>query len=306
MAAGLVGVNEMPTAPDIAGPVPDPKKPDHRLPPLSCDSHAHVFGPVEDYPYSSPRDYTPHDAPRKKYAELLHGLGFQRAVLVQPSVYGTDNRLLADALAASKKDSLGIEWRGVAVLHDSVSDGELEQLDELGVRGARLNLINKGAALNFDNVSRLAQRLAPLGWHLQFLIDISQFEHFRQRIGDLPVASVIDHMGHFPASKGPQCPAFQDLLALMREGRTWVKLSGPNRFSAYDAAPFPDSQVLARSLIENSPERLVFGTDWPHVKLSTSMPDDGDLVDEFYRWIDNDAELAQRILVDNPAKLYSF
>ncbi len=296
----------MNTAPDIAGPVPHPNKPAHALPPLSCDAHAHVFGPQERYPYSVQRDYTPHDASRQDYARLLHTLGFQRAVLVQPSVYGTDNRLLADALTQSRDDSLGIEWRGVAVLHDSVSDAELEQLDKLGVRGARLNLLNSGAALSFDNVSRLAHRLEPLGWHLQFLIDISEFEHFRQRMADLPVVSVIDHMGHFPARMGPQSTAFQDLLALMREGRTWVKLSGPNRFSSHDVAPFPDSQVLARALIEHAPQNLVFGTDWPHVRLPTSMPDDGDLIDEFYRWIDNDPQLAQRILVDNPARLYAF
>lgn len=292
--------------PDIAPPVEAPAVPAHRLPPGSCDSHAHIFGPADRYPYASPRSYTPHNASRADYAGLLHHLGFERAVLVQPSVYGTDNRLMADALAASRDDSLGIEWRGIAVLDDRVGEAELERLNGLGVRGVRLNLLYQGADVGFDQAARLADRIAPLGWHLQFLIDITLFEDFAGRLSRLPVESVVDHIGHFPAGKGPETSQFADLKALMREGRSWVKLSGPNRISAHDVAPFTDAQRLAHDLIEHAPDQLVFGTDWPHVQLKCSMPDDGVLVDELYRWCGNDEAVTKRILVDNPARLYSF
>ncbi|ORE90919.1 amidohydrolase family protein [Acuticoccus yangtzensis] len=294
------------TTPDIPAPVAEPKKPDHILPAGSCDCHAHIFGPAERYPYAAERDYTPHDAPLSMYAGLLHHLGFSRAVLVQASVYGTDNSQMADALEAAKSEPHGIEWRGIAVLPESVSDAELERLNGLGVRGARLNLLNKGAGLSFDDVKALADRLAPLDWHLQFLIDISTFADFRGRMSRLPVTSVIDHIGHFPGQLGPQSAGFQDLLALVREGRTWVKVSGPNRFARQPVPPYDDAVPLTEALVEAAPDQLVFGTDWPHVRLKTPMPDDGALVDEFMRWIGNDAAIAQRILVDNPARLYGF
>lgn len=292
--------------PDIDPPVSNPIAPAHRLPSGSCDSHAHIFGPADRYPYAPERNYTPHDASLESYAQLLHHLGFERAVLVQPSVYGTDNRLLRDALERAQHESLGIEWRGIAVLDDGVSDAELEALDGLGVRGVRLNLLFQGADVSFAEAARLAERIAPFGWHLQFLIDITAFDDFAGRLSRLPVDSVVDHIGHFPATLGVQTPQFRDLKALMQEGRTWVKLSGPNRISSHDTAPFIDAQKLAQELVEHAPQRLVFGTDWPHVKLAGSMPDDGVLVEEFYRWIGGDDNLARQILVDNPRQLYAF
>lgn len=299
-------MNSFVPQPDIAPPVAKPTVPTRSLPPGSCDSHAHVFGPATRYPYAEPRGYTPHDASLEDYAGLLHHLGFERAVLVQPSVYGTDNQLLIDALARAREVALGIEWRGIAVLDDGVSDAELEKMNDLGVRGVRLNLLYEGADVGFDEAARLAERIAPLGWHLQFLIDITSFENFAKRMSQLPVESVIDHIGHFPAGMGSKTPQFLELKALMQEGRSWVKLSGPNRTSAHDVAPFSDVQLLAQDLVEHVPDRLVFGTDWPHVKLASSMPDDGELVEEFYRWIGGDEALAQQILVNNPARLYSF
>lgn len=291
--------------PDIPGPLPFPRKPSHVLPRGSCDAHAHIFGPADRYPYNRDRSYTPPDASRADYMSLLRTLGFERAVLIQPSVYGTDNRLLSDALAESIGRAGAIALRGIAVLDENATDEELERLHEVGVRGARLNMLYKGG-VEFENVSRLAQRIAPLGWHLQFLIDITQFRDFATRLSNLPVDSVIDHIGHFSAALGAELPAFRELKALMLEGRTWVKLSGPNRISSEKSVPFTDAESLARALISHMPTRLVFGTDWPHVALTSPMPDDGDLVDEFFRWIDDDAGLAQQILVDNPARLYSF
>lgn len=275
------------------------------MPALSCDSHAHLFGPVDSFPYNADRSYTPPDATCEDYVHLLDTLGFQRAVLVQPSVYATDNRRMCDALAAATLNNAGIEWRGIAVVDESVTDPELERLDQLGVRGVRLNLLFRGG-IGFTTAAALARRIKPLGWHLQFLVDISRFEGLAARLEELPVESVIDHMGHFPASSGTSHPAFRDFLGLLREGRTWVKMTGPNRVSACDSAPFTDAEALARELVNCNPERLVFGTDWPHVQVPTSMPNDGELVDEFFRWIDNDQILAHRILVKNPEQLYSF
>lgn len=295
----------MSATPDIPGPDSAPRQPRNALPPLSCDTHAHLFGPDTRFPYGLNRSYTPPDALRQDYVNLLHTLGFQRAVLVQPSVYGIDNRLMCDVLSTPAHGAEAIEWRGIAVLDTSVTDVELERLDKLGVRGVRLNMLFRGG-IDFATASILAGRIAPLGWHLQFLVDISRFEGLASRLATLPVDSVIDHMGHFPAALGPTLPAFRDLLALLKEGRTWVKVTGPNRISASDSSPFNDAEAIARKLVDSAPERLVFGTDWPHVQIPTSIPNDGDLVDEFFRWIDNDQKLAHQILVDNPAQLYSF
>lgn len=297
--------NEAPI-PDIPGPVEHPARPGLRLPAGSCDTHAHIFGPAEDYPYSPTREYTPPDASLQRYAGLLHHLGFERAVLVQPSVYGTDNRRLLDALRDVAHDSLGIRWRGIAVTSTTVADDTLQAWHALGVRGLRLNLIFQGAEVDFSQARELASRIAPLGWHLQFLIDISRFGDFARQLSELPVPAVIDHMGHFDAQLGTGHPAFRDLIALLKEGRCWVKLSGPNRTSALDRVPFDDVQPIARELLTAAPERMVFGTDWPHVRLRTSMPDDGALVDELGRWTNGDATLLKQVLVDNPAELYGF
>src|SRR5690606_10286360 len=149
----------------------------------------------------------------------------------------------------------------------------------IGVRGIRLNMLFRGG-IDFAAVQSLASRIAPLGWHLQFLIDITQFEDLAPRISALPVDSVIDHMGHFRSNLGPRHPAFASLLSLMDEGRTWVKVTGPNRISEHSSAPYVDAQALAQALMQARPDRLVFGTDWPHVQIPTPIPDDGSLVDE--------------------------
>jgi predicted TIM-barrel fold metal-dependent hydrolase len=293
------------TAPLCAAPDPNPRPPRRPLPANSCDCHAHLFGPASRYPYHPDRNYTPPDASRSSYLQLLETLGFQRAVLVQPSVYGTDNQRVINALSRAQDDPAGVEWRGIVVVDEQIQDAELERLDRLGVRGVRLNLVFRGG-IGVAAARRLAERIAPLGWHLQFLVDISRFDDFAGFASTLPVPSVVDHMGHMPAALGPRHPAFADLLALLREGRTWVKLSGPNRLTAHQHPPYSDVDPLAEALIAAAPQRLVFGTDWPHVQLPTPMPNDGDLVDEFDRWIHGDAGLAEQILVTNPAALYRF
>ena len=230
---------------------------------------------------------------------LLDTLGLDRGVIVQPSVYGTDNRATLDALR-SEPDRL----RGVAVVDADVGDDDLQEMHRLGVRGLRFNLMFRGG-VGFELAGRLAERIGPMGWHLQFLLDISEFDGFAARLEQLPVDSVIDHMGHMPAEKGVEHPAFKDLLALLREGRTWVKLSGAYRLSGQDHPPFDDVMPMARALIETRPDRLVWGTDWPHPAVTRPMPNDGPLLDLLAEWAP-DPGTRHRILCENPAALYDF
>lgn len=293
----------MTTPPDIPGPDPHTQAPREKLPVGSCDTHAHLFGPQESYPYQPNRSYTPPDASEASYRQLLNTLGFQRAVLVQPSVYGTDNGRMLATLTASLPDD-PIKWRGVAVVDSYVTDDELQKMHDAGVRGIRINLLFAGG-VTFDDIVALADRIKALGWHIQCLVDISNFERLAERLGSLPVPCVIDHMGHQPTRLGIDSPGFRELLGLMADGRTWVKLTGPNRISALDAAPFTDVEPFFQALRQTRQDRCLFGTDWPHVQLPGPMPNDGVLVDEFLRLIPDQAG-RQIILVDNPARLYGF
>lgn len=289
---------------DIPGPIACPTKPGFSLPALSCDSHAHVFGSYEHYSFSEVRDYTPPVASIQQYVKVLKQLGFGRAVLVQPSVYGTDNRCMLDTLQSS--DELDIELRAVTVINEQTSEHELLQMQELGVKGIRVNLLFQGAGSHLQQVRQLIDMVEPLDWHIQFLVDISQTPEIFSLISDSPIPVVFDHCGHFPATLGTEHSSFKSLLSLLKEKNAWVKLSGSNRITDLKSAPFTDVVPIAQSLIENAPEQLVFGTDWPHVKLKTAMPDDGELVDEFYHWAEGDRGIIQKVLVDNPARLYGF
>ena len=290
------------TTPDIPGPDPTPRRPSRALPKGACDCHAHLFGPADRYPYHPARGYTPPDADDDAYRHLLSVLGFERAVLVQPSVYGTDNRRLIDGLQHALEQNLA--WRGVAVLDADVSDEEIERLHGLGVRGVRINLLFPGG-VDFDAITSLSERIAQWGWHVQCLIDVSNFENLGVTLDRLPVAKVIDHMGHVPTQRGIDHPGFQHLLQRLEKGDTWVKLSGPNRMTTQASTPYRDVDPFFSALVERNEERCVFGTDWPHVKLPGSMPNDGDLVDELLRLVDRNAIL-EKILVHNPARLYGF
>ncbi|MFC4352521.1 amidohydrolase family protein [Fodinicurvata halophila] len=292
--------DSIPVTPD---PVANPARPSTPLPAGACDSHAHVFDPQGRTPLAPNREYSPSHAPLDRYEALLRHLGFERAVLVQPSVYGTDNSFMVECLE-TKGPTGDDSFRGIAVVDSSVTDTDLETMQRVGVRGIRINLVY-GGGVDLEVLNSLGTRLASLGWHVQFLVDLSKLPDFASRVDDLPVPFVVDHIGHFPARLGPELPAFRDLLGLVREGRAWVKVSGPNRISTRPTAPFDDVRPLVDPLVEANPDRLLFGTDWPHVNLSPPMPDDGDLVDDLANWIPDEA-IRQRILVDNPARLYGF
>ena len=273
-----------------------------RIPSGACDCHAHVCGPESRYPYAPNRLYTPHDALPSDYRRMLDTLGVERGVLVQPSIYATDNRALLDAL---KQDPERL--RGIAVLPFDVGRREVEKLDPLGVRGVRCNIVDlkegKGV-LPLEALRKLAHTIRPFGWHVEFLMHVDEFPELDRQLADFPVEVVFGHLGYVPASKRVDERGFQALLRLMRDGKAWVKLTAPYRLTM-SAMPYRDVDPFARALVESAPERLLWGTDWPHVFIKTAMPDDGALLQLFRRWVP-DERMQRRILVDNPAKLYSF
>jgi len=284
--------------PVCAAPNPDPGRPKVAVPPNAWDCHAHIFGPVEQYPFVPERSYTPPPASIQSYQRMLKALGLDRAVIVQPSVHGTDNRCTYDAVAAS-----GGRWRGIAVVDASTSTHELRRLHDAGFRGVRINLLFKGG-LAMEILEQVARLIAPLGWHLQLLIDGRDLVELSPRLRRLPVRFVIDHMGHMPAQLGLGHPGFTALLALAREGNCWVKLSGPYRISA-KPYPYEDAAPIAKALVQAAPQRMVWGSDWPHPSFQGAMPVDATLLDLLASWVP-EPRTRQHILTTNPAELYDF
>jgi predicted TIM-barrel fold metal-dependent hydrolase len=273
-----------------------------RVPPHACDAHAHVFGPPARYALSPRRGYDPAPASPEDYRRLLDALGIERGVVTQPSVYGTDNSALLDALAGDPG-----RLRGVASVGAEVPDAELERLDRAGVRGIRVNLVDPGGNPfdSFAGVERMAARIRPLGWHLELLVHVHEFEDLPRRLGALGVDVVVAHLGYTPTSAGVDHKGFRDFLGFFAEGRCWVKLSGPYRISAERGVPYGDTAAFARTLVATRPDRLVWGSDWPHVWLKVPMPNDADLLDLLAEWVP-DEKVRRRILVENPARLYRF
>jgi len=290
------------SAPLCAAPDPNPRAPKRTLPTKACDCHAHICGPATKFPYAAERIYTPPDALPADYITLLETLGIERAVLVQPSVYGADNTVMLAALA-----QLGERARGVAVVADEVDDAELERLHALGVRGVRLNLVDVAdprASLPLDRARVLAKRIRPLGWHMEFLVHADDAPDLDTQFADFPVELVFGHLGYFRPGQSPDTPGFQALLRLLAGGRAWVKLTGPYRISSM-GIPYTDTDPFARALFEAAPDRLVWGSDWPHVMVKGAMPNDGDLCDILCHWAGDDGML-HKVLVDNPTTLYGF
>ncbi|HLH99098.1 MAG TPA: amidohydrolase family protein [Xanthobacteraceae bacterium] len=282
-----------------------PRAPAVPFPPLSCDCHAHICGPATAFPYSDERIYTPPDATIDAYRHLLAALRVERAVLIQPSVYGTDNRAMLAALAAA-----GPGFRGVAVVEPTISAREIEALHQAGVRGVRLNLVDRRDGKNAvprEEVRALAARIALFGWHIEFLVNLDEAPEFASAVAGLPVNIVLGHLGYPRAGAGNwiNMPAFAGLLRLLEGGSTWVKLTGPYRISSAPDLPYADVDAAAERLAAAAPERLVWGSDWPHVMMKKPMPNDGALADLLTRWIP-DARTRHRVLVDNPIALYGF
>jgi predicted TIM-barrel fold metal-dependent hydrolase len=290
------------SAPLCAAHDPNPRKPKIVLPPLACDTHAHVCGPAPRYPYWPERIYTPPDALPAQYRHMLGTLGVERAVLVQPSVYGMDNTAMLDALAADP-----VRLRAVAVVSPEIDFAQLEHMHALGVRGVRCNIVDvkegKGR-LPMEMLKALAAKVRPLGWHLEFLMHVDEFPDLDRLLDGFPVDVVFGHLGYMKTGLGLGAPGYQALLRLLKSGRAWVKLTGPYRISS-GAMPYADVVPFAHALVEAAPDRIVWGSDWPHVTVKGAMPNDGDLCDLLSSWVP-DERARHKVLVDNPAKLYGF
>ncbi len=290
-------------APPCAPPDFNPHKPKITLPKLACDTHAHILGPIAKFAYSPARVYTPPDCLLSDYQKMLATMGVERAVLVQPSVYGSDNTVMLNALQAT-----GGAFRGVAVVDDTVSDAELATLNAAGVRGVRVNIVDgkdrKPGTLPMAELTALATRIAPMRWHMEFLMHCDEFPDMDRTFADFPVDIVLGHLGYMKTDKGLDDAGFQSLLRLMKTGKAWVKFTGPYRIST-QALPHADTNAYAQALVQANVERVLWGSDWPHVMVKSTMPNDGDLCDLLSSWIP-DAAVREQVLVRNPAKLYGF
>jgi 2-pyrone-4,6-dicarboxylate lactonase len=273
---------------------------------LSCDCHAHICGPESRYAYSDDRIYTPPDALLPDYLKQLEILGIERSVLVQPSIYGADNTVLLRAMR--QMTASGFACRGIAVVDDSVSDRELDDLHQAGVRGLRFNLVDVADASNNASLLQilpLCERIARLGWHSEFLLHADDYPEFLTSFGEFPTDIVLGHTGYLRLGQTGDNPGFKGMLELAAAGKCWVKLTAPYRISASGELPFAEAGEFARAVVGAAPARVVWGSDWPHVNISTPMPNDADLCDLFLDWVP-DAQTRRQILVDNPAILYEF
>ena len=279
---------------------PDPSRPIFRPPPGAVDAHCHVFGPGERFPYAPERKYTPCDAPKEKLWALRDYLGFERNVLVQATCHGTDNRALIDAL----NDARG-RARGVATVGHDVSDAELRALDAAGVRGVRFNFVRRLVDVTPQEVlAGIARRVAPLGWHVVIYFEAADLPGLYAFLASLPTTIVIDHMGRPDVTQPVDGPGFELFVRLMREHPSvWSKVSCPERLSQLGPPGYADFVPFARRLVEQFPDRVLWGSDWPHPNLKSHMPDDGKLVD-LIPAIAPTPELRCALLVDNPMRLY--
>lgn len=289
------------TAPTIAPPHPSPHAPRSFTPPAgACDAHCHIFGPAARFPFAPERAYTPPDSGLEDFQALQRRLRLSRAVFVQASCHGTDNRAMVDALQRG-----GGRYAGVAMVDEHVTEAELADLHDAGVRGIRFNFVaHLGGAPDLPRFWRTVERITPLGWHVVLHLDAKDLGAHVELFERMPTTYVLDHMGRVDASAGLDQPAFQRLLGLMEDERCWVKISGAERLSATGAPPYDDVVPYAQALIAAAPDRILWGTDWPHPNVRHT-PDDGDLVDLLAAFAPDD-RTRDRILVDNPARLYDF
>lgn len=286
------------SAPICPGPIEKMVKPSWTVPANACDSHAHVIGDGVTYPFTPKRSYTAPEATEAQYLAMLDGLGLDRGVLVQPSIHGTDNRLMVDVLNRHRA-----RLRGVAVCASDVTDAELRELHDAGVRGLRINVALSGG-VGFDAMDSLASRIGPMGWHLQFLINPPRLLEGAAAISKIRIPIVIDHIAAIHHTGGASHPAFAALLSLVKDGNTWVKLSAAYRRTA-DVAGYSGTSEMPQALLAAAPDRMVWGSDWPHATYFKPMIATGPLLELLGRWAP-DETLRRKVLVDNPAVLYGF
>lgn len=291
----------LPTAKAPACPPPDrhPKKPTLTLPPLSCDAHFHVFGPHAKFHFAADRTFTPQDAPKEELFALHKFLGFERGVFVQSSCHGSDHAVLLDLLTAASD-----RYRGVALLNPSTPDAEIERLHTAGVCGGRFHFLSHlGAPTPYDDIRAVIAKVAPLGWHIAIHVGgqggVEQYDF----ITSIEAPVVIDHVGRIDIGEGLNGEAFTALRRLLDRGNVWVKLSGIDRITK-QTYPYADAVRFARALADYAPERVVWGSDWPHPN-HFAVPNDGELVNLIAE-IAPDEATRHKMLVENPAKLFGF
>jgi 2-pyrone-4,6-dicarboxylate lactonase len=273
------------------------RKPVYELPPGACDAHCHVFGPGKRFPYAPDRRYTPPDAPKEALAALHAHLGVARTVIVQASCHGTDNSAMLDAIAAAPART-----RGIAIVDHTFDERQLRELDAGGVRGVRFNFVRHlGGAPDMDVFRRVLDRIKPLGWHVVLHLDAPDIVPLSPMIRALPVPFVIDHMGRVDARLGPDQPALSALLELAKLETCWIKVSGSERIAD---PPFDAAIPVAARIATAIPERVLWGTDFPHPNLKIDV-DEADLLDLIPKFAPTE-DAQRRLLVDNPARLYGF
>lgn len=278
---------------------PNPKKPELALPAGACDSHCHVFGPAAKFPFSSTSTYEPVDASCETLFERHRHLGVDRAVIVQASCHGSNNDAMVDAIKTG-----GDQYRGVAVVDKDIPLPELGAMHGAGVRGVRFNFVKRlGSAKPLDHYREILKKIAPLGWHVIVYFDAEDLVALQPFFDTIQVPVVVDHMGRVPVDEGISSKAFELLYNLLTgNDKYWVKVSCPERLSK-TGPPYEDVDTIAKSLMDAVPDRVLWGTDWPHPNMKSHMPDDGQLVDRIMQ-ITNTDELRQKILIDNPTRLY--
>ena len=289
-------------------PDPNTRKPRCALPPNSCDTHFHVFGPPEQFPFVSTHEYTPPAAPLEHYVKMIAVIGIERAVVVQPSVHGLDNSATLDAVAKSAG-----RFRAVARIDDQTPKSELQRLHDNGVRGVRFNLLDRPRGnVKLDVLDRCVENIVEFGWSVDLHIDTKKLLEEEKRIRSMPIPVVIDHIARVKPAEGLSQPAFQLLLELLKLKHVWVKVSGADKICntlvhTYYGLPFVEVIPFARAVIDAAPDRVIWGTDWPHSNnfAPGHTPNDGDLVDLLAAFAPDD-EMRKKILVDNPAALYGF
>jgi len=281
------------------GPDPHPKKPKLKAPPNACDTHIHLFGPAAKYPFAPDSPYIAHDALPETFFALQDKLGMSTGVIVSPGGYGRNHMMLADVLAKYPK-----RFRGIALVRDDIPKGELARLTRLGVRGMRMMSHARGQ--HVPNYSKeIAARVHEHGWHIQFYPHGTDIVEYADKLLALKNPIVLDHFASIPAKGGVDQPAVKAVLKMLDSGRVWLKLSGPMRCTD-EPPPYPSLTPLAHVFVKHAPDRMVWGSDWPHVNLDGMvMPNDGDLLDLLAEWVP-DAAVRNRILTQNPKALYGF
>jgi len=283
-----------------APPDPNTRKPKYTPPPLACDAHCHIFGPASKFPYAEDAPYVPPDSPFEALQRLHKVLGIERAVIVHASCHGSDMRVTLDGIARSKG-----AYRGTAIIDEGYTEKDFQRMHDGGIRGVRFNFVKHlGGRPDMQFFQKTIQRIQAMGWHLILHLDATDLVEFEDMFKRIPVPMVIDHMGRVKAAGGLEQQPFRILLSSMKNPNMWVKICGAERVSSM-GPPFTDAVPFAQALIAAAPERILWGTDWPHPNVGAHMPNDGDLVDLFPRMAP-DPGVQRKILVENPARLYGF